>query len=125
MLCNPQNPVGRVHTADELAALVRLARIYRVALISDEIHGPLVLPGATFTPLLTVPGAADVAVTVMSASKAWNLAALKCAAVVTATPRMAAVTDRFPPDTNGVSVTSACWPLSPRTPKGSPGSTGC
>jgi cystathionine beta-lyase len=99
VLCNPQNPVGRVHTAEELAALVRLAQIYRVTLVSNEIHGPLVLPGATFTPLLSVPGAAEVAVTVLSASKAWNLAALKCAAVVTATPHMAALTDRFPPDT--------------------------
>jgi cystathionine beta-lyase len=98
VLCNPHNPVGRVHTADELAALVRLARIYQVAIVSDEIHGPLVLPGATFTPLLTVPGAAEVAVSVLSASKAWNLAGLKCAAVVTAAPRMAAVTGRFPPD---------------------------
>ena len=99
VLCNPHNPVGRVHSADELAALVRLARIYRVTLVSDEIHGPLVLPGATFTPLLTVPGAAEVAVSVLSASKAWNLAGLKCAAVVTAAPRMAALTDRLPPDT--------------------------
>jgi cysteine-S-conjugate beta-lyase len=99
VLCNPHNPVGRVHSADELAALVRLARIYRVAIVSDEIHGPLVLPGATFTPLLTVPGAAEVAVSVLSASKAWNLAGLKCAAVVTAAPRMAAVTDLFPADT--------------------------
>ncbi len=99
VLCNPHNPVGRVHTADELAALVRLAQIYRVAIISDEIHGPLVLPGATFIPLLTLPGAAEVAVSVLSASKAWNLAGLKCAAVVTAAPRMAAVTGRFPSDT--------------------------
>ena len=99
LLCNPHNPVGRAHSADELAALVRLARQYRVTLISDEIHGPLVLPGATFTPLLAVPGAAEVAVTVMSASKAWNLAGLKCAAVVTAGSRLAAAVDRFPPDT--------------------------
>jgi cystathionine beta-lyase len=99
LLCNPHNPVGRVHTAGELTALVRLARIYRVAIVSDEIHAPLALPGATFVPLLTVPGAAEVAVSVLSASKAWNLAGLKCAAVVTAAPRMAAVTDRFPPDT--------------------------
>ena len=99
VLCNPHNPVGRVHTADELAALVRLAQIYQVAIVSDEIHGPLVLPGATFTPLLTVPGAAEVAVSLLSASKAWNLAGLKCAAVVTAAPHMAAVTDRFPADT--------------------------
>ena len=99
VLCNPHNPVGRVHTAGELAALVRLARIYRVAIISDEIHGPLVLPGATFIPLLTVPGAAEVAVSVLSASKAWNLAGLKCAAIVTAAPQMAAVTSRLPADT--------------------------
>ena len=99
VLCNPQNPVGRAHTAEELAALVRLARIYQVTLVSDEIHGPLVLPGATFTPLLTVPGAADVAVSVLSASKAWNLAGLKCAAVVTAAPRTAALAARLPPDT--------------------------
>jgi cysteine-S-conjugate beta-lyase len=99
VLCNPHNPVGRVHTPGDLAALVRLARIYQVTLVSDEIHGPLVLPGATFTPLLTVPGAAEVAVSVLSASKAWNLAGLKCAAVVTAAPRMAALVDRLPPDT--------------------------
>jgi cysteine-S-conjugate beta-lyase len=99
VLCNPHNPVGRAHSAGELAALVRLARIYGVAIISDEIHGPLVLPGATFTPLLTVPGAGEVAVALLSASKAWNLAGLKCAAVVTAAPGMAAAVDRFPADT--------------------------
>jgi cystathionine beta-lyase len=95
----PHNPVGRVHTAGELATLVRLAQAHRVTLISDEIHGPLVLPGATFTPLLTVPGAAEVAVSVLSASKAWNLAGLKCAVVVTAAPRVAALAGRFPADT--------------------------
>jgi cystathionine beta-lyase len=99
VLCNPHNPVGRAHSAGELAALVRLARIYRVSIIRDEIHGPLVLPGATFTPLLTVPGAGEVAVALLSASKAWNLAGLKCAAVVTAAPGMAAAVDRFPADT--------------------------
>ena len=98
VLCSPHNPVGRVHTADELAALVRLARIYRVAIVSDEIHAPLVLPGATFTPLLTLPGAAEVAVSLVSASKGWNLAGLKCAAVVTGSPRMAAAVGRLPHD---------------------------
>ncbi|GAB2588623.1 cystathionine beta-lyase [Paractinoplanes abujensis] len=93
LLCNPHNPVGRVHTADELAELVRLARLYRVPIISDEIHAPLALPGATFTPLLTVPRAADVAIAVVSASKAFNLAGLKCAALVTAGPAMTRVVD--------------------------------
>ena len=96
LLSNPQNPVGRVHTFDELAALVRLARLYGVLLISDEIHAPLVLPGAVFTPLLSVPGAAEVAVTIVSASKAFNLAGLKCAAIVTASPRTAELVTRMP-----------------------------
>jgi cystathionine beta-lyase len=98
VLCNPHNPVGRVHDRDELAALARLARLYHVPIVSDEIHAPLVLPGAQFTPLLSVPGAADVAISVVSASKAFNLAGLKCAAVVTAAPAMAGVVGRFPPD---------------------------
>src|SRR6478609_625705 len=98
ILCNPHNPVGRVHDPAELAALVRLATIYRVPIISDEIHGPVVLPGATFTPLLTVSGAGDIAVSVVSASKAWNLAGLKCAAIVTGSTRMQAVVDRLPSD---------------------------
>ena len=98
LLCNPQNPVGRVHSRDELTALVRLARLYGVTIISDEIHAPLVLPGAQFTPLLSVPGAGQVAVSVVSASKAFNLAGLKCAAIVTGSPAMAALVERFPPD---------------------------
>jgi cystathionine beta-lyase len=96
VLSNPHNPVGRVHTFDELSSLARLARLYGVLLISDEIHAPLVLPGAVFTPLLSVPGAAEVAVAVVSASKAFNLAGLKCAAIVTASDRMAALVGRMP-----------------------------
>ena len=98
LLCNPHNPVGRMHRPDELAAVVELATRYQVSVISDEIHGPLALPGATFTPLLTIPGAAEIAVSVHSTSKAWNLAGLKCASIVTGSPAMRAVTDRLPPD---------------------------
>jgi len=98
LLCNPQNPVGRVHSPDELAQVVRLATRYQVPVVADEIHAPLTLAGATFTPLLTLPGAADIAVAVHSASKAWNLAGLKTAMIVSSAPAMRAVTDRLPPD---------------------------
>jgi cystathionine beta-lyase len=98
LLCNPHNPVGRVHRAEELTEVVRLAHQYGVTVISDEIHAPLVYDGFVFTPFLTLDGAAEVAVSVLSASKAWNLAALQCAVVVTAHPRMAEVVGRFSPD---------------------------
>ncbi|HEY9313131.1 MalY/PatB family protein [Williamsia sp.] len=99
VLCNPHNPVGRVHDREELAALVHLATRYGVTLVSDEIHAPLILTGGEFTPILTIPGAADVAVSLVSASKAWNLAGLKCATVVTGSRPMADLVERFPADT--------------------------
>lgn len=96
VLCNPHNPVGRVHARQELAELVELARRYQVPIISDEVHAPLALPGAEFTPLLSLPGAAEVAVSVQAASKAWNLAGLKCATIITGSSRMAEVAGRLP-----------------------------
>ncbi|NCW42495.1 MAG: aminotransferase class I/II-fold pyridoxal phosphate-dependent enzyme, partial [Actinobacteria bacterium] len=38
LLCSPQNPVGRVHTAQELTAIAKLAKQYSVLVIADEIH---------------------------------------------------------------------------------------
>lgn len=78
VLCNPQNPTGTVHSADELRALARLADEHDVLVISDEIHAPLVQPGVTFTPYLALPEAAR-GIAVVSGSKAWNLAGLKAA----------------------------------------------
>ncbi|RIV41589.1 MalY/PatB family protein [Micromonospora radicis] len=94
LLCNPHNPTGVVHRRDELAVLAELADRYGVRVVSDEIHAPLVLPGAQFTPYLTVPGAEN-AFALTSASKAWNLAGLK-AALVVAGPRAADDLRRMP-----------------------------
>jgi cysteine-S-conjugate beta-lyase len=81
LLCSPHNPTGTVHTRDELLAVAKLAREYGVSVVSDEIHAPLVLPGARFTPYLSVPGAEN-AFALISASKAWNLSGLKAALAV-------------------------------------------
>jgi cystathionine beta-lyase len=98
LLCNPHNPVGRAHSADELAAVAQLAARYGARVIADEIHAPLVLTGSSFTPFLTVPGGDEVGVSVVSASKAFNLAGLKCAQVVTASAVMAAALADIPQD---------------------------
>jgi len=81
LLCNPHNPTGAVHTRRELEEVAAAARRHGVRVVADEIHGPLVLPGATFTPYLSVAGAED-AFALVSASKAWNLAGLKAALLV-------------------------------------------
>ena len=94
LLCNPHNPTGTVHTAEELAAVAALADEHGVRVVADEIHAPLVLPGARFVPWLTVPGAAA-GFAVLSATKGWNLAGLK-AALLVAGPDAAADLARLP-----------------------------
>jgi cystathionine beta-lyase len=92
LLCNPHNPVGRAFTRAELEAVADVAKRYGVLVISDEIHAPLVLPGATHVPFAFVsePRGVD-AVVLTSASKAWNIAGLKCAQLVACTPRLKTV----------------------------------
>lgn len=80
LLCNPHNPLGVVPTRAELEALRDLASSYDALVVSDEIHGPLTLPGATFTPYATVDPSA---VVVTSHSKSFGTAGLRCAQVLT------------------------------------------
>jgi cysteine-S-conjugate beta-lyase len=85
LLCQPSNPWGRAFAAPELAGLLAVVRAHGARVISDEIHAGLVLPGATHLPFGSLPGAAELTTTVLSATKAWNLPALKCAQVITGT----------------------------------------
>ncbi|GAB3591349.1 aminotransferase class I/II-fold pyridoxal phosphate-dependent enzyme [Angustibacter peucedani] len=83
LLCNPHNPWGRAFPAAELTALLEVVRRHGARVVSDEIHAGLVHPGFEHVPFATLPGADEVTTTVLSASKAWNLPALKCAQLVT------------------------------------------
>lgn len=76
LLCSPHNPTGVLHTRDELEAVAALADRYHVRVVVDEIHAPLVYAPHTFVPYLTVDGGKS-AISLMAASKAWNLAGFK------------------------------------------------
>lgn len=80
-LCNPHNPVGRVFDRHELTALAERCLRHDLVLCSDEIHCGLVLDaGARHMPIATLsPEIAARSITLMSASKTFNLPGLGCA----------------------------------------------
>lgn len=85
VLANPHNPTGRVLDRGELRAIAERCASAHTWVLADEIHAALVLPGATHTSWLEVSDAARACgIALTSASKAFNLAALKTAFVVTA-----------------------------------------
>ena len=100
VLCNPWNPTGRSLSANEIEAVLDVARARGARVITDEVHAALTLTGATHT----VAGGIDPEViTVTSASKAWNLPGLKCAQVVLTEPGDRGVWEEyFTPDKVGV-----------------------
>jgi cystathionine beta-lyase len=97
LLCNPHNPLGLVHTREELAELSRIVARHDGFVVSDEIHAPLTHPGTVFTPYLTVSDAARAhGIAAESGSKAFNLAGLKAAFFVTASERMSRLVRELP-----------------------------
>ena len=87
LLTNPQNPCGHVHTRAELEAIRDVVRRHGARVISDEVHAPLVLPGAEHVPYLSLDGTADHAMAVVAPSKAFGTQGLKCAQIVSADPK--------------------------------------
>lgn len=82
ILCQPYNPLGRRFTAEELAGVAEVVGRHEARVVSDEIHASLTYD-APHVPYASVSElAASHAVTVTSASKAWNLPGLKCAQVI-------------------------------------------
>jgi cystathionine beta-lyase len=98
LLVNPHNPSGRVIPAAALAPIAELCAEREAWVLADEIHAPLVLPGATHAPWLEVSEAArEFGIVLVSASKAFNLAGLKAAQLVTASERARQAVAGLPP----------------------------
>lgn len=82
ILTQPHNPWGRVFTRAELEGIRDVVVRHGARVVSDEIHAPLVLPGADHLSYLAIDGTHDHAVAVVAASKAFNTAGLRCAQLV-------------------------------------------
>ena len=75
ILCNPQNPSGRVWTKEELSELAEICFDHQILVVSDEIHSDLILPNYTHIPFATASDkAAQNNITLMAPSKTFNIA---------------------------------------------------
>jgi cysteine-S-conjugate beta-lyase len=83
VLCNPHNPLGIVNRREELVQLSEIVDRHGGRVFADEIHSPVTYPGHVHIPYASISEmAASHTLTAVSASKAWNLAGLKCAQII-------------------------------------------
>lgn len=95
LLCNPHNPAGRVWTPAELHRIGELCLRHDVVVVADEIHCELVFSGHSYTPFASLSeDFLHHSVTCISPSKAFNIAGLQIANIVSADAGRRARIDR-------------------------------
>src|SRR6266568_7148373 len=117
VLCNPQNPTGRVFSREELLSLARFVIDHDLIVISDEIHSDLVYPGCQHLQFASLgPDIAARTVTLNSATKSFNIPGLRCALIAFGTEELRnQFHRRIPlkligsPNIIGVDATVAAW----------------
>ncbi|MDQ0573821.1 cystathionine beta-lyase [Agromyces albus] len=83
VLCNPHNPLGQVMTSVEQSALSQVVERHGGRVFSDEIHAPIIYPGATHLPYAALSDAtARHTITAIATSKGWNIPGLKTAQLI-------------------------------------------
>jgi cystathionine beta-lyase len=117
IFCHPQNPTGRAFTRAELEEVAAFAIRHDLIVVSDEIHADIVYPGNRHIPLASLsPEIAARTITITSATKSFNIPALRCAVMHFGTPSLKErFFSRIParllgsPGVTGVDATIAAW----------------
>jgi cysteine-S-conjugate beta-lyase len=89
ILCSPHNPVSRVWSSEELGRLVEICLRKGLLIVSDEIHCDLVMSGFRHIPIASLcDEASRIAVTLVAATKTFNLAGLGGSLAIIADPEL-------------------------------------
>ena len=87
ILCNPQNPTGRVFNLEELTQLAELCLKHHVLIISDEIHCDILYDNRKHIPIASLsPEVAANTITFMAPSKTYNIAGLHASVYIVQNP---------------------------------------
>jgi len=83
ILCNPQNPVGKIWDRNTLKMIGELCYKHHVIVVADEIHCDITDPGKQYIPFASVSDICrDNSITCVAPTKAFNLAGLQSAAAI-------------------------------------------
>ena len=80
--CNPHKPIGKVWTKDEVETIGGLCAKYGAYMLSDEVHGDMVMDGNHYNPMGLVDAIQDKLVVYTAISKTFNLAGLHQSAII-------------------------------------------
>ncbi|MGG1660435.1 MalY/PatB family protein [Brevibacillus sp. NRS-1366] len=84
ILCNPQNPVGRVWTREELTEIANICLQHGIVILSDEVYMGLTYEGYTHIPIASISKEVSLnTITLASPSKSFNVTGLKHSLVIT------------------------------------------
>jgi len=96
IICNPHNPVGKVFSREELVEMGNLALKHNVPVISDEIHGDLIMPGYRHIPFASINEQFEQNSVICTApSKTFNLAGLGTSNIFIPNPKLRDQFTRF------------------------------
>ncbi|RMG82834.1 MAG: putative C-S lyase [Chloroflexi bacterium] len=88
-LCNPHNPVGRVWTREELSCIAEICERHDLLIVSDEVHCDLLYDGHQHIPTASLtPEIEQRTITLMAASKTFNIPGLVCGYAVIPNPEL-------------------------------------
>jgi cystathionine beta-lyase len=90
ILCNPQNPVGRAWSREELTRYGEICLKHNVLVLADEIHCDFISKGSKYIPFSTMENKDIVnnSITYKSVSKSFSLAGMKAAWFFTTNPEV-------------------------------------
>lgn len=89
ILCNPHNPIGIQWDEATLAEVGRIARAAGMVVVSDEIHGDLMLEGRRHVPFLAAGADAEaVGIMLGAPSKTFNIPGLVSSWMVVKNPEL-------------------------------------
>jgi len=91
LLCNPHNPGGHCHSAEDLAAIAEIAIRADIHVLVDEAYEHFVYDGGKHTSLASLPGMFNRTITVQTVSKIYNMAGWRVGWAAAAAPLMAKI----------------------------------